>query len=293
MITPPPLCKGDLVAITAPAGPVVAEKLTAGVAALERLGLRVRIMPSCHGAHGFLAAHDDVRLHDLHEAFATPQIRAVFAARGGYGSARLLPRIDFGLIARNPKIFAGYSDITALHIAFNQICKLVTFHAPMPAADLFKEDADTLESFVDNLFAPLRTGNPATQAPPITGGNLTIIAASLGTPYEIDTRNRLLFMEETNEPPYKIDRLLTQLHQADKLKNAAGFILGDFSPETTETLAQSINEILTPLNKPIITGFPAGHTMPNITLPLGAILSSHQLQTHARLETAMAHKRPF
>jgi muramoyltetrapeptide carboxypeptidase len=267
---------------------------------LESLGLRCCVTESCYARNGFLAGTDAFRLKSLHEAFAAPEIRAVFAARGGYGAQRLLPFIDYALIKNNPKIFAGYSDVTALHIAFNQICKLVTFHAPMPVSDFGGGEVhpETLRSFREILFEgetpppsdkyPQHTDNatvlvPGSVTAPLTGGNLSLVASSLGTPYEIDTRGRILFLEDVNEDAYKIDRLLLQLKYAGKLSAAAGILLGGFSPHTPETLAQSVNGIIKPLGIPAIAGFPCGHISPTLTLPLGFqfTVSSHPPQTHA------------
>jgi muramoyltetrapeptide carboxypeptidase len=270
MTIPQKLKPGDTVAVIAPSGVVNAGKLRAGAGVLEGMGLRVRIMPGCRMSHGYLAAPDGERLRDLHAAFSDEEIRAVFAARGGYGAARLLPYIDYSLIRRNPKIFAGFSDITALHIAFNQRCNLVTYHAPMPAADLPGADERTLESFRAELFAGSGT-LPGMYT--LTGGNLTVIAAGIGTPFEIDTRGKMLFMEETGEPPYRVDRLFVQLKQAGKFRDAAGFVLGDFSPENLTTIKLAVSELLVPEGKPVITGVPCGHCMPNITLPLGQVVS--------------------
>ncbi|MCL2364761.1 MAG: LD-carboxypeptidase [Defluviitaleaceae bacterium] len=317
MVYPPLLHPGDNVAIVAPAGPPDPARLARGVRVLESLGLHCHVMESCRAMVNqaqnenqsprpsqlnttapvatplYLSAPDALRTHDLLSAFANPCIRAIFCARGGYGTQRLLPLLDFDLIQRNPKIFAGYSDITALHIAFNQRCNLVTYHAPMIAADFggdgFSEseaDKITLQSFQSALFNrnPINIASPffmpltqtqSTSATPVLpphpviGGNLSIVAASLGTPYEIDTHNCILFLEEINEPPYRIDRMLTQLQLAGKLDGAAGFLFGDFSPLTSADLANLLASIKIPPGKPISMGFPGGHTSPNITLQLG------------------------
>jgi muramoyltetrapeptide carboxypeptidase len=313
MLTPNLLREGDTVAITAASGTVNAEKLSAGVKILEDMGLRVRVTESCHASHEYLAGTDALRLRDLHSSIADKKIRAIFFARGGYGAARLLPHLDYSLVKKNPKIFAGYSDITALHIAINQLCKLVTFHAPMPAADLPNADELTMSSFKENLFAGalpphphklfekslnknfnaknrahgardflnlksfeggagetfLQKSFPCGFKGILTGGNLTIIASLLGTPYEIDTRGKVLFLEEIGEPPYRIDRLLLQLKLAGKLRDACGFILGDFSPENFKTIKLAVSELLETEGKPMIVNFPSGHCMPNVTLPLG------------------------
>jgi len=299
---------GDTVAIIATSGPCDARRLENGVKAIASMGLRPIVMESCRLRHGYLAGHDDIRLRDLHAAFASQDVRGIFVARGGYGAARLLPRLDFSLIRQNPKVFVGYSDVTALHIAFNQFAELVTFHGPMPAADFGNDTCphtmDALKAmvFTDAAMSsqrhypsrhlhfcqqqhpgsqlninqlqhpnhPLLTIVPGRAEGTLIGGNLSLIAASLGTPYEIDTRGKILFIEEVGEKPYSIDRLFLQLKQAGKLRDAAGILLGDFSPETMESLEICINELIVTEGKPTFAGLACGHTSPNLTLPLGA-----------------------
>jgi len=320
MTIPQKLNPGDKVAITATSSPVNEAKLIAGIKILESMGLKPYTLDSCHKTHDYLAGTDSIRLKDLHTAFKDKHTKAVFAARGGYGAARLLPHIDYNLIKNNPKIFVGFSDVTALHIVFNQICKLVTFHGPMPGANLNEETSPiTLESLRQAIFGRDGEGDKGTvllsrriietEEPspclhpclhcllnihdlpylsntqkhknltaPITGGNLSIVAASLGTPYEIKTRGRILFLEEIDEAPYRVDRLFLQLKQAKKFSDAEGIILGDFSPETTKTLETAINELILTESKPLICNFPCGHTSPTLTLPLGKMVSFESLQ---------------
>jgi len=287
---PKPLAQGDKVAIIATSGPVDAARLDSGVAVLRALGLRPIVMESCRLRHGYLAGPDELRLCDLHAAFASQDVRGIFVARGGYGAARLLPRLDFSLIRRNPKVFVGYSDVTALHIAFNQVCGLVTFHGPMPAADFWREvcpaTVDSLRAAVFKAPSPialeayknphekqLTTIVPGRAEGILIGGNLSLIAASLGTPYEIDTRDKILFVEEIGEEPYAIDRLFLQLKQAGKLSDAAGILLGDFGSQTIQSLEICIKELIATENKPTLAGLACGHTSPNLTLPLGAYVA--------------------
>jgi muramoyltetrapeptide carboxypeptidase len=283
MLVPPLLKRGDTVALTATSGPCDPARLAVGAKVLEKMGLRCHITESCYAREGFLAGTDGLRLRDLHQSFAAPHIRGIFVVRGGYGAQRLLPCLDFALIKNNPKVFAGYSDVTALHIAINQMSKLVTFHAPMPVSDFGGGEVNelTLQAFgeamglckprklLETLGQGLTVLVPGCAAAPLTGGNLSMITSTLGTPYEIDTHNKILFLEEINEDPYKIDRMLLQLKYAGKLSAAKGIILGDFSPQTLETMAQSIRDIIIPQGLPTVAGLPCGHTSPNITLPLG------------------------
>ena len=292
MIKPKPLTPGDTVAILATSGPCNPEKLAKGIQTIKSMGLVPMVMDSCYSQHGYyLAGEDSLRLNDLHAAFAMPEVRGIFAARGGYGAARLLPKLDYELICKNPKIFIGYSDVTAIHVVLNKRCKLITFHGPMPAADFGREiNPYTLNSLRQMIFSndatisfqtgpdsspinkPLTTIVPGRATGPLMGGNLSILASLIGTPYEPDTRGCILFLEETNEPPYSIDRLLLQLKQSSKFKDAAGIILGDFSPNTPESLHMPISELIATENKPTVAGLACGHTSPTLTLPLGQVV---------------------
>ena len=278
MITPAPLKKGDTVAVLSASGPTNKTKLSNGIRELEALGLKVVPMESCYTNHGtYLAGLDGQRLHDLHTAFADKNISGIIMARGGYGAARLLPYIDYNLIRQNPKVFVGFSDVTALHIAINQFSNLVTYHGPMTASCLGNEELHplTLASLEGAIFkkSPLsldaQTLYPGHATGLLTGGNLSVIASTLGTPYEIKTRGRILFLEEIQEEPYRVDRLLLQLKLSGKLSEAAGIVFGDFSPETLDTLHIAIQELVITEKKPTIWGLPCGHTSPNFTLPLG------------------------
>ena len=318
MHIPPPLHPGAKVAVLATSGVCDPAKLAKGVGVLQSLGLVVQVMESCHASHDYLAGPDALRLRDLHTAFADKEIKAIFVARGGYGAARLLPWLDYAMIRQNPKIFVGFSDVTALHIVLNQFCKLATLHGPMPAACFGAGEIDplTFASFKDALFGSVffrfGTANLETLHPGglyfsasetfgvrhanvrildtkeahtkdfrqenvltgiLTGGNLSVIASTLGTPYEIETRNRILFLEEVNEVPYRVDRLLLQLKLSGKLRDAAGIVFGDFSPETLQSLSTAVQELVLTEEKPTVWGLPCGHSGQNITLPLGRAVS--------------------
>jgi len=289
MQMPKLLNPGDTVAILATSGPCDQHRLTTGVETIKRMGLKPWVMESCHTRHDFLAGPDDLRIRDLHAAFASRHLRGILVARGGYGAARLLGGLDYDLISANPKVFVGYSDVTALHVVFNQRCGFVTFHGPMPASDFYDGgEPFTVEALKKMIFAtpqqpytfrggllenppgqPLITIFPGHATGPIIGGNLCLLAASIGTPYEVDTRGCILFLEETGEDPYRVDRMLLQLKQAGKLSQAAGIILGDFSPQTPESLHIPISELVATEKKPTLAGLACGHTSPSLTLPLG------------------------
>lgn len=290
MIKPKPLQKGDSVAIIAPASPSDKNLIDKCITSLNKLGLKVVVGESCLSEHGFLSGTDDIRANDINCMFADKNIKGIFALRGGYGCARLLNLIDFKLIKKNPKIFVGYSDITALHIAINQKSKLITYHGPMISTELIKGldeySADYYQKFifghekVEELFNPegdnLEIINTGVATGQLIGGNLSLICSSLGTKYEINTKNKILFLEEIDEVPYKVDRMLTHLKQSGKLKDTNGIILGAFTnciaPNNKKSLSlqEVFNEIILPLKKPTISNLVCGHCLPTLTLPLGA-----------------------
>lgn len=290
MIKPKPLQKGDSVAIIAPASPSDKNLIDKCITSLNELGLKVVVGESCLSEHGFLSGTDDIRANDINCMFADKNIKGIFALRGGYGCARLLNLIDFKLIKKNPKIFVGYSDITALHIAINQKSKLITYHGPMISTELIKGldeyTADYYQKFifgyekVEELVNPeednLEIINTGIATGQLVGGNLSLICSSLGTKYEINTKNKILFLEEVEEVPYKVDRMLIHLKQSGKLKDANGIILGAFTnciaPNNKKSLSlqEVFNEIILPLKKPTISNLVCGHCLPTLTLPLGA-----------------------
>ena len=290
LIKAKPLKAGDRIALIAPASPVDDEKLELSIDSIKFLGLIPVLYPSTKMSHGYLSGYDDARAADVNAAFTDPSIDGVFCIRGGYGVTRILNKLDYKAISRNPKLLLGYSDITALHIALNQICGFVTLHAPMPTRGWSSLDPVTLQSLTDNLFSALPTGqspyiegepleiiHPGISEGPITGGNLSLLAAALGSPYEVDTKNKILFIEEVEELNYKIDRSLTALALAGKFSDCKGIILGTWAdcgdpgldPKRNLTLREIFDEVIRPFRKPIVNNFRAGHIYPQITIPMG------------------------
>ena len=275
---------GDLVGVIAPAGPCAPERVALVVPLFARFGLRTRLYPGCHARHpehDFLAGDDATRLADLHAAFAESDVAAVFALRGGWGSARLLDRIDTALLRAHPKPLIGFSDITALHALLARV-GLVGLHAPMPGSNLVLDgaEADT-QALFELLMQPLPAGHcfapalaadawrrPGQASGQLIGGNLSIVAALLGTPWAWPREGTILFLEDVSEALYRVDRLLTQLRLAGVLAGARGFVLGSFTEDADPSAV--LHEHLASLGKPVITGWPAGHATPNRTLPLGA-----------------------
>ncbi len=291
MIKPQRLKPGDRIALIAPSSPVTEEKLVLAIDSLKFLDLNPVVFPSATMTYGYLSGLDEARASDVNKAFASPDVDGIFCLRGGYGVSRILNRIDFEMIARNPKVFLGYSDITGLHVALNQLCDLITLHGPMPSRGWSTLDPVTLKSLTDSLFSNdpvglvpsidgemIQTINPGTATGLIVGGNLSLIVSTLGSPYEIDTKNKILFIEEVEERNYKIDRGLSSLALAGKFADCCGVILGtwadvgdpDVMPENNLTLEQIFDDVVKPFGKPMINNFRAGHIYPQITIPMGA-----------------------
>ena len=275
---------GDTVAVIAPAGPSPSDRVALVPPLFAQFGLQARIYPGCHARHpqhDFLAGDDATRLADLHAAFADPDIAAVFALRGGWGSARLLDRIDTALLRANPKLLIGFSDITALHALLARE-GLVGLHAPMPGSNLvLPGNEDDAQALFKLLMQPLPAGHclaptlaadawrvPGRASGTLVGGNLSIVASLLGTPWAWPSVGTILFLEDVSESLYRVDRLLTQLRLAGVLHHTRGFVLGSFTEDADP--AAVLREHFGALGKPLLAGWPAGHSIPNRALPLGA-----------------------
>lgn len=281
---PAPVASGATLGVVAPAGSAGLQWVDQVEGWLQGAGFRARVYPGCRERDRYLAGADTRRLEDLHAAFADPAVDAVVCLRGGYGCARLLDRIDHDLIERHPKPFLGYSDITVLHVAFTQLCGFATWHAPMLSSDLLRDGGDAsragwlaalterwgLGRVLPHGDAALQTWVPGTVQGPLVGGNLATLCSLLGTPWAVDTRGAILFLEDVGEDLYKLDRLLTQLRLAGALQAAAGFVVGSFSdtPGGDDPLPL-IASFLCPLGKPVLAGWPAGHCTPHAPLPIG------------------------
>lgn len=278
MIQPKPLQAGGKIGIVAPAGPLEAETVFKGEATLKAMGFEVVIAPSCFERKGYLAGMSDRRrAEDIMMMFADDEIDAILCMRGGYGCNRIVPYFKNFKFSKYPKPFIGYSDITYLHLYFNQFHHLKTYHGPM-LKDLMLKDDTTLQSVknvvmeaqpVELLNVTYYDETKDSVKGTLIGGNLTIICTTLGTPCEIDTKGKILFIEEVNEPVYVIDRMMTQLKYSGKLEEAAGIIIGDFNVFDKKASAKLLKKMLKGLNKPIAYGIKSGHCTPLLTLPLG------------------------
>ncbi|MBQ3107451.1 MAG: LD-carboxypeptidase [Firmicutes bacterium] len=293
MIAPAPLNPGDTAALVAPASPLTKDEISFAEESLKKLGLIPKTFAEAvPPSSAYVSAPDSLRAASLTEAFLNPAVKAVFCLRGGYGCSRLLPLLDPEVFRRNPKLFWGYSDITALHQFFNHTCNLITVHGPMPAKPsflaapglislLFEETLSRPGSFTDCGKPSLSFGEPfflseehADARGKLTGGNLSVLCGLLGSPWEPDTDGRILFLEDVDEPPEKIDRNLTALRLAGKLQHCSALILGAFAgcfPSREQELS-FFREHFADAPYPVLFGFPAGHIGCNHPLPMGAMV---------------------
>lgn len=285
-VRPVALRPGDTVGIIAPAGPIEPDALEAGCATLMRMGYQPFYLPSILDRDLYFAGSAERRLNELHEMFRRREVRAVVCARGGYGCNYLLPHLDLELIRRNAKVFVGCSDATTLLTYLCDAVGLVTFHGPMAAGDFGRPEGVDEQAW----FAAVASGEQYQRAfdgdevgalakgvaeGVLSGGCLSLLCASLGTPYEIRTRGAILFLEDLNEPPYRIDRMLMQLKLAGKLKGVQGIIFGEMCGCERRggedyTLQQIVVRALSDLHVPIAFGLRSGHvSSKNFTLPFG------------------------
>lgn len=307
ILYPQALQPGDTIAIVAPAGPVEKERIERAASRLREMGFTVRVPQGLFRKDGYLAGSDDQRARELMAAFADPDVDAVFPGRGGYGTPRILDHLDFDLIGQNPKVFVGFSDITALHIAIHQRTGLVTFHSPNLQDGLGSEDdlaPLTRRLFFRAILATEYTSDPLGTADQpgyaiaveagdgdvprsralasgvaegrLIGGNLSLVHALMGTPYEVETAGRILFLEDVGEAPYRVDRMLQTLKLAGKLDDVAGVVLGSFTRREDEdtsdeqtTIDEVFDRFFGAADYPVLADFPFGHQRNNATLPIG------------------------
>ncbi|MEH7443740.1 LD-carboxypeptidase [Bacillus sp. JJ1122] len=294
LVKPERLKKGDTVGVIAPASPPNKENLERGLKFFAELGLNYKLGKSLYLKYGYLAGSDEERLADLHEMFQDDEVKGIICAGGGYGTARIASAIDYKVISRNPKIFWGYSDITFLHTAIRQQGGLVTFHGPMIASDIGKEDSSVIsKDQFKQLFHPkeLRYTDTISELDELVsgkaegalvGGNLSLLSSTMGTKFEIDTAGKILVIEDINEEPRAVDRMLNQLYMAGKLQESAGILVGDFNNcvperELSLTLDEVLDHYIKLAGRPALKGFNMGHCSPHIAVPFG---------TRAQMDTA-------
>ncbi|QAA35210.1 LD-carboxypeptidase [Clostridium manihotivorum] len=277
---------GDTIGIVSPAGCDDTEIINKKISDFKNLGFKVKIGAHVFAKYGYLAGEDKDRASDLMDMFIDDEVDAIICFRGGYGSARMLPYIDLDTIKKHPKVICGFSDITLILNYLYKKLDLITFHGPMIKSNL--SDKITREYFFNatmnksanyqidlNSFDNIQIYNSRSISGKLVGGNLSIICSSIGTTFEIDTKDKILFIEDVNEKIYAIDRMLTQLSLSNKLNNCKGFIIGQFTPNDNDMkehnfkLEELLYEKIVSLGKPTIMNLPFGHEYPNITLPVG------------------------
>jgi muramoyltetrapeptide carboxypeptidase len=315
LIKPPRLRQGGLVGLIAPGGHTSDRAIDKAVRNIEALGFKVKPGANLREVHGNYAGEVRQRLDDLHAMFADPDVEAIWCIRGGSGCISLLAHLDYKLIRANPKVLLGYSDITALHLAIHRHAGLVTFHGPVASSTMSDYSSEhmlavlmdpqpnyTIPMALENsrraVDAPhfaMRTVHGGLATGPLVGGNLSLVSALAGTPYAADFRNSILFLEEVNEAPYRIDRWMTQLDLSVGLAKAAGVMIGiceECGPEHEDislTLDQTFDLHLQPLKIPAVTGYSIGHIRNQFTIPMGmrATLDTER-QTVTLLEPAVS-----
>ena len=289
VVVPAALRPGDRVAIVAPANPAVADRLQLAVELLEGRGFEVVVAENIEvtSAMGVGDGTDQVRADSFNSVARDPSVRAIICIRGGYGSVHLLQNIDYAALRRNRPIIVGYSDITAMQTAILQNAGLLTFHGPMLSSNygqtaafdaLFAMLMEPKDSFpLQNLNGTEFTViNPGAAEGRIVGGNMTLISTTMGTPYELDVKDKVLFIEELSEAPYKLHRYMWQLKLAGKLDEAAAIVIGDILPDRVyddPTISlKVILDVLRDVTVPILHNVRAGHDEDPFTIPMGAMV---------------------
>ena len=298
MIFPEPLKKGDNVFLFCPSSPIIPEEdIEKCKKVIIDLGFNPVIGKSLYENYGgYMAGKAEIRIEDLHEAFSRKDIKGIFCVKGGYSASQLLDKIDYELIKNNPKVFVGYSDVTNLHIVFNQKCNLGTYHGPMVKSNMINDFNEyTKTSFFEAMeknetkyeepenmpLSILTEGNTPSEniSGVLTGGNMAIIVTTLGTQYEIDTKGKILFLEDVDEEIGSLNRMLTHLKYAGKFSDCKAVVFGNFvvckNTYTKENqhyeLLELLKDFFADYDKPVIYGMESGHKKPYMfTLPLGA-----------------------
>ena len=306
LLRPPPLSKGDTIGVVGPSYAPNGGWLRRGVQAMEEAGYKVILEPEIERFRRFQKNEDKKRAENLMAIWREPEVNAVICGTGGYGAVRILPYLDADLFRRNPKAFVGYSDITALHMWLMRRAGLRVFHGPT-LDDLLPGGADsTLLSLLTALTTPrpgttlgrdiARAVRPGKAVGRLTGGNLSLVQQTIGTPYEIDTRDAILFLEEIHDPMSVADERLLHLRAAGLLRHVRGIVFGQLSLDRSEEdeFEDFLLDLVSDLDVPVLMDFPAGHEIPNLTLPLGTemeLVTDDVTGWLAYQEDALSHPR--
>lgn len=294
-IRPKRLQKGDTVGIVSPSSPPGREELEKSLSFLEELGLKWKFAKNAKNIHGYLAGTDQERLEDLEEMFLDPEVKGIICSSGGYGAGRITEHLDMEIVKENPKIFWGFSDITFLHTAIGAYANLVTFHGSMLGPNIGKDTFEELSGkMFQQLFEPMELHYTEDISPleaitsgvgrgEFIGGNLSLLARTIGTKFEVDTSGKILLIEDIGEEPARVDSLLNQLRMTGKFNNVAGIVVGDFANAETKkkwtlTLDEVFDDYFKDLKVPVVKGFKIGHCEPHFAVPLGveAILDADE-----------------
>ena len=290
-IKPKKLKRGDLIGIISPASATDdLVRLEQGIRYIEGMGYQTIQGKNMNKQNGYLAGTDKERLEDINDMFGNKKVKAIFCLRGGYGAFRLLDKIDYKFISKNPKIFVGFSEITSLQMAFLSKAKLITFAGPMVLPNFSSEVSSFTE---DNFWKTITSSKLQSKVnievlnePSLTksekvvgkvvGGNLAVLSAMIGTGCLPNFKNKILLLEEISEPPYKIDRMLNQLRLQNIFDEVKGIILGNFidcieqdKNKNMMVLTDVLSDYFASLKIPVIKSFPFGHSKDIITLPIG------------------------
>jgi len=291
-ILPRALKKGDLIGLVTPGSPITEEQLEDAVRKIEDLGYRTLYKESVLSEYGYFAGKDQERADELMYMFTNEEVKGIWCVRGGYGSIRILNLIDFQIIQQNPKVFIGYSDITALLTSVYEQTGLVNYHGPLGVSEFNEFSVASMDKVIvnprkkykypykreenteDNPEFDLYTLKGGKAEGELIGGNISVLDSMIGSRFEPDFENKVVFLEEIDEKTYKVDKMLFHLLEATNLKKAAGIVMGvmgncDQAEAPTLSLKQAISDLLEPLDMPISYGFSFGHINEIVTLPNG------------------------
>jgi muramoyltetrapeptide carboxypeptidase len=304
-LKPRALRAGDTIQFVALSGPVNEQRVALCRERFEKMGFRISLAEKLSGRDRYLAGSDDDRVNEINAALHDPRVAAIFPCRGGYGLTRILDRIDYDALRASPKMIIGFSDVTALHLAVARKARVITFHSPMPEFSLLKDNGEYAYSFNSfwhmvrlekhqdgpgkwDIDLPQSGPRPSTLVGGkargrLLGGNLSLVCATLGTPYALEAKGAILFLEDTGEAPYRIDRMLSQLRLAGILSQVSGVVLGTFERTDEKEVQTVLKDYFAKLKVPVVMNFPIGHGTYNATLPHGALAELDADDLHLRL----------